>query len=251
VGGIVGTGTNFCYCESIKNIYTLNPAKKKNCGREAMIINLESGNFDKLPQNRYDEVLDKNSINRGHHIEEKMVSGLYLGELTRYVILDVVEKGFMFDGNLSEKEINVISKKGSFTTASLSKIIADNTPSLRYIGEQLSQWGIDKKRIRYKDKEILKQLCVEVSLRAARITASIVFAIVTYKDEKLERRHTIAIDGTVFQKHPHFKEDLLDAIKELTLMVFGGDKSSQISFVLTSDGSGIGAAIIAATAAKK
>lgn len=61
VGGIVGTGTNMGFFA------------EKNT-----IINLESGNFDKLKQTESGRYIDQMSTNPGKHIFEKEVSGAYL-----------------------------------------------------------------------------------------------------------------------------------------------------------------------------
>ncbi|MCM8756639.1 MAG: hexokinase, partial [Candidatus Omnitrophica bacterium] len=82
--------------------------------------------------------------------------------------------------------------------------------------------------------------------RSARLSASIVFAIVTHIDKDINYYHTVAIDGSLFSKYPHFKDDMEDALKELSWEIFGDDRSYRIRLELTSDGSGIGGGIIAA-----
>jgi hexokinase len=247
IGGIVGTGTNFCYLELLNNIHTLQAKQKEAFPRKQMIINIESGNFDKIPQNAYDRTLDNNSTNRGEHITEKMVSGLYLGELTRLVMIDLIEKGLLFSGQLREGKISRTLQRGSFPTPFLTEIAEDNSPSLKGVQAKLKLWGIKDKHISLEDRRMVKEICSVVDRRAARITAAVIFAIVTHIDENIVRRHTIAIDGSVFEKHTGFKKDMRVAIRELSLQVFGNDRSDNVSFELTHDGSGIGAAIIAAT----
>jgi len=99
VGCILGTGTNICYRERVVRI-------RKPLGSyagAAMIVNMESGGFDKaLPRNRFDERLDAESENPGSQWEEKMVSGKYLGELTRLVVVERTAAGAMFGGRLPE-----------------------------------------------------------------------------------------------------------------------------------------------------
>ncbi len=52
-----------------------------------MIVNIEWGAFDNerttLPFTKYDETLDAQTDNPGRQLFEKMLSGLYLGELAR------------------------------------------------------------------------------------------------------------------------------------------------------------------------
>ena len=247
IGGIVGTGTNFCYVELLENIRTLTAEQKTGYGRETMIINIESGDFNKIPQNPYDKILDRDSTNIGEHITEKMVSGLYLGELSRLVLMDLISKGLLFKKEqLTKKEIAAISQKGSFTSPFMTEIAEDNSGTLKGVGTQLTQWGVKSQHISLEDKKMVKEVCSEVARRAARITAVVIFAIVTHIDEHIQRHHTVAMDGSLFEKHPNFKDDMRKAIKELSMEVFQADFSDKISLKLTTDGSGVGAAIIAA-----
>ena len=248
IGGIVGTGTNFCYAESLSNIHTLTSADKRRYNKREMIINIESGNFNKLPRNVYDIILDKDSVNRGRHLEEKMVSGLYLGELTRLVIVDLITKGLLFSRRLSQKELALVNEKGSFKTSFLTKITGDTSGTLTRVDTLLRGWGIKKTHISLEDKRIIKNICQDVVRRAARITAAVVFSIVTHIDREIASPHTIAIDGSVFEKTPQFEKEMVRALKEVSTEFFGDDRSQKISFRLTTDGSGVGAAIIAATA---
>jgi hexokinase len=50
---------------------------------------MEWGNFysSHLPVTEYDEALDKESLNPGEQIYEKLTSGMYLGEIVRRVLL--------------------------------------------------------------------------------------------------------------------------------------------------------------------
>ncbi len=88
----------------------------------------------------------------------------------------------------------------------------------------------------------LKQVCAFVSRRAARISASCIAAIVIRIDPRVSRRHTIAIDGSLFEKHPTFSGNMRRALREIL-----GSKARLIKLTLTKDGSGKGAAIIAAS----
>lgn len=69
VGTICGTGHNSCYEEP-----TVQPT---------MILNSESGNFDGLPSNRFDQALDQTSHFPGCQRLEKMTAGHYLGDLVK------------------------------------------------------------------------------------------------------------------------------------------------------------------------
>lgn len=73
-GFILGTGCNSCYCERGEKI-------KKLSNATDMIINCESGVFDKLFRGSSDLMTDGESDIPGDHQLEKMVSGAYHGSV--------------------------------------------------------------------------------------------------------------------------------------------------------------------------
>ena len=78
IGLILGTGTNACYLEDIKNIETINADDFP--GQEHMVINTEWGAFgdnDELDfiKTKWDNAVDNNSVNPGKQTFEKMISG--------------------------------------------------------------------------------------------------------------------------------------------------------------------------------
>jgi len=236
VGVIIGTGTNACYPESLADI-----KKWRGPGNESgrMIINIEWGNFNRLASTRYDRQLDEESDNPGQQILEKMVSGRYLGELSRLVLQDLAT-----NGTLSCGLVPLLLKKNGFETEYMSVMEGDNTPDLKMTGELLGASGLAGSSL--KDRRVFKKICAAISRRAARISASCIAAIVRKTDSRLSRAHTVAVDGSVFEKHPTFAKNMDEALKE----IFGKD-ASRVKLTLAKDGSGKGAAIIAAVAAKR
>ncbi|MCU0651324.1 MAG: hypothetical protein MUC39_00010 [Candidatus Omnitrophica bacterium] len=224
VGLIIGTGTNACYEESITKIKKWQGAKKTG---EKMIVNIEWGNFNRLPLNRFDKLLDDNSLNPGRQTLEKMVSGMYLGEIVRLVLRDCGLCGF--------------SIAHSFKSEYISRIEADNSSDLRDVkaffrGCGLGSLGLD-------ERKMIKTICRLVTLRAARISAAALAAVVTKIDPALSKKHTVAIDGSVYEKHPGFSSHMHQALKEIFK-----SKVNRLKLVLAKDGSGKGAAIIASLA---
>jgi hexokinase len=112
---ILGTGTNAAYVEKSVNI------KKWSSDDGEVIINTEWGAYDEpsvLPLTPYDMKLDRHSINPKKQIFEKMISGMYLGEITRLVIVDLIKSGELFGGKGSP----VLDKKNAFDTAHMSRV---------------------------------------------------------------------------------------------------------------------------------
>lgn len=226
MGVILGTGTNACYTEIFARIL-----KYQGSGSPAeMIINMEWGGFDKLKMNRYDQILDRASPNAGEQQLEKMVSGMYLGEIARLVIVDMIEKGLL----LAVNKRTAFSKAYALTTEHLSLTAQGH--------DFFTDFGLTD--ISAVDKQIMREICRIVSTRSARVAGAAIASVVAWMDADLESDHTIAIDGALFEKYPGFQDNMA----EMLFCIFG-DRAKRIKLDLARDGSGIGSAIIAAMAA--
>jgi len=238
VGVIIGTGTNACYTESLEKIKKLQDL----AGRSGhMIINIEWGNFNKLKATRYDRLLDEATDNPGCQILEKMVSGMYLGEVARLVLADLAKRSILPCGS---KFLAAFRKPMSLKSEYVSMIESDRSSGLSKMDALLNSLGVSGSSA--EERMLIKSACGIVSTRAAGISASAMAAVVTKIDPAVSKKHTIAIDGSVYEKHPGFSAKIKNALKEIL-----GRKASRIRIVLSKDGSGKGAAIIAAVAAQK
>ncbi|MDA3730726.1 hypothetical protein PBV87_04325 [Niameybacter massiliensis] len=93
IGFIFGTGTNLCYIEDSSKITKITDAQD-----DTMIINTESGAYNKLPRGAMDKVLDESSNNPGDYQLEKMISGRYLGPLVQEVLKGAAKEGIFSTG---------------------------------------------------------------------------------------------------------------------------------------------------------
>jgi hexokinase len=119
IGVILGTGTNAAYVEKAANV----PKWKSDTGE--IIINTEWGNFGakgELPMTDFDIALDKNSANPGNQRFEKMISGMYLGEITRLVLIDLAKRGVIFKGqsfinlpSFETSKMSIVERQCKFT----------------------------------------------------------------------------------------------------------------------------------------
>lgn len=94
VGQISGTGTNTCCALPYRRI-----AKLGRGGEESILVNLESGLYDGMPQGDFDVILDRESHNPGEKIMEKLTAGAYLGELGRLMLLAAADEGLLSAGS--------------------------------------------------------------------------------------------------------------------------------------------------------
>lgn len=158
---------------------------------EEMIINTEWGSFgDKnpklLPRTVYDNRLNRESWNAGVHIFEKMVSGLYLGELVRNVIIDFVDRRLLFNGN-SSKELN---QAYFFETSYMSTIESDSTTQLEET-QHILEAVLNLPPTTIEDRRVVKKICELVGQRAAQLIAASMSAVL-YKRNALEDNVTLS-----------------------------------------------------------
>lgn len=159
-----------------------------------------------------------------------MISGMYLGELVRIVCLDLIGKKLLFKGQVSEK----FRTKDSFPTEFVSWV---ESGEREQIDKVLKEMKIEKQAVE-SDIEILQRVCAAVSIRAARLAAAGVATIVKKTGNYTT---TIAVDGSLFKNHPQFKRYMQETLKEIL-------PQANITLMLSKDGSGRGAALVAAIA---
>ena len=95
-----------------------------------------------------------------------------------------------------------------------------------------------------RDRAALRDCCRLVALRAARLSAAAVAAVLGRAPPAPGAPPAVvAIDGGVFEHNANFRQRMREAIAE----VLGPKAAAGVELRLTPDGSGIGAALLAAT----
>jgi len=243
IGLILGTGSNACYIENLENVKTWTEDKNEP---NQVLINMEWGAFGNngvldFLRTEYDIEVDKTSLNPNKQIYEKMISGMYMGEIVRLVILDLWEKELLFvghrDHNWSTDYRQALYTKGSFYTKYVSEIETDSGVTFRHTKSVLEQMGLDKPT--YDDCAIVQYVCKLVSRRAAQLSACGLAVLLNHINKPTT---TIAVDGSLYRFHPKFKRIMEKTMKILV------NPNIKYECVLSHDGSGIGAALSALTA---
>ncbi|XP_040200337.1 hexokinase-3 isoform X1 [Rana temporaria] len=237
IGLIVGTGTNACYMEEMRNVEVLEGGEGRMC------INMEWGAFgdngclDDITTS-FDNDVDKFSINPGKQRYEKMISGMYLGEIVRQVLIELTKDRILFRGKISEQ----LNTRGLFPTKYLSQIESDSLGLLQ-VRSILTKLGLNST---CDDTLIVKEVCTVVAKRAAQVCASGIAAVVEKMRENRGLDHlkiTVGVDGTLYKLHPHFAGVLQKTVKLLA-------PQCDVSFHQSEDGSGKGAGLITAVACR-
>jgi hexokinase len=248
IGCIFGTGCNAAYMEDCGSIPKL--AHMNLDPSLPMAINCEWGAFDNehkvLPRTPYDIIIDKESPRPGQQAFEKMIAGLYLGEIFRLVLLDLNQNPdcHIFEG----QDISKLNKPYSLDAGILSAVEEDPFENLSETQDLFrTQFGISCQK---PELELIRRLAELIGTRAARLSACGVAAIC--KKKGWETCH-IGADGSVFNKYPHFKARGAQALKEILDWPehLGKGRGDPIEILPAEDGSGVGAALIAALTLKR
>ncbi|WAR22217.1 HXK2-like protein [Mya arenaria] len=236
VGLILGTGCNACYMESLENVGLWEGDFEEP---SQVLINTEWGAFGDngcldFIRTEYDRELDTYSINPGKQIYEKMISGMYMGEIVRLALERLSMEGLLFESADRDCEL---FHKGRFFTKYVSEIESDHDDFFRNVKQVLEEIGVTN--YTSEDCKIVKYICTLVSARAAFLSSAGLATIIN----KLEKPEiTIAVDGSLYRFHPRFHNLMVLKIQELV------KPGLKFKLQLSHDGSGKGAALVAAVA---
>ncbi|XP_027167491.1 hexokinase-1-like [Coffea eugenioides] len=237
---IMGTGTNAAYVERAQAIPKWH-GPLPNSGE--MVINMEWGNFKSshLPLTEYDHALDAESLNAGEQVFEKLISGMYLGEILRRVLLRMAEEAAFFGDEVPPK----LKTPFVLRTPDMSAMHHDTSADLRVVSNKLKDI-FEVSNTTLKTRRAVVELCNIIATRGARLAAAGIFGVLKKmgKDTSTGAEKTvIAMDGGLYEHYTEYRKCLENTLIEL----LGGDSSSSIAFEHSNDGSGIGAALLAAS----
>ncbi|KAK5735515.1 hypothetical protein LTR17_008048 [Elasticomyces elasticus] len=234
VGAIFGTGCNAAYMDHVGSIGKL----KTELPRDTpMAINCEYGAFDNarkvLPLTKYDEAIDRDSPRPGEQAFEKMSAGLYLGEIFRLVLCDLHERNLIFKG----QDVSKLREPYLLDTGFLSSMEDDPFAATRSNFEETLNI-----QITWEELQLSHRLAEVIAERGARLCTCGISAIC--RMGSITSGH-VAADGSVANKHPKFKARWAQAMGEV--LGWPEDrKEDPIIITSAEDGSGVGAAVIAA-----
>jgi hexokinase len=164
-----------------------------------------------LPQTEWDVLLDSRVEQPGFQPFETMVSGRYLGEVARLVIMEMnlLKRIHLEFDDKSGNDVSLLNVEYGFETALMAEIedlaVYKNAPvqARRTFEKKL------KVHVSLKDFEEIYKVIRHVSTRSASwIGASLVSLALNLnqKGDPLNSITTIAYSGTVIEKYPYFKE---------------------------------------------
>jgi len=102
-----------------------------------------------------------------------------------------------------------------------------------------------------KARKIVVEICDTIVKRGACLVGAGIVGILQKMEEDTKgvifgKRTVVAVEGGVYETYPQYRRYLQDAVKEL----LGPELSQNVVIELSKDGSGIGAALLAAANSK-
>lgn len=239
IGIVLGTGSNACYMELAKNVKHW----ETQCHGDHVIIDVEWGAFGDngvldFIKTKFDRAVDEGSLLKKSFTFEKYISGKYLGELCRVILEDLYLQKLFLPNVAKEK----FPKPWTFGSDNVSKIEQDTVSSKNdnLLGI-LSNLNLEfEKDYNNDDMNVIRYVCGLITKRAAQLLA-INTSILLNRME--ENEITVAIDGSVYKHHPRLRRWISEFTKKMS-------PSKKSKFMLAEDGSGKGAALVAAIARK-
>eukprot|EP01054_Gregarina_sp_Poly1_P002244 Gregarina_sp_Poly_1__2243@NODE_159_length_12283_cov_147_306729_g141_i0_p3_GENE_NODE_159_length_12283_cov_147_306729_g141_i0NODE_159_length_12283_cov_147_306729_g141_i0_p3_ORF_typecomplete_len508_score65_92Hexokinase_2/PF03727_16/7_8e47Hexokinase_1/PF00349_21/1_3e43_NODE_159_length_12283_cov_147_306729_g141_i01070012223 len=226
IGLIVGTGLNACYADPDATSY----------GYLGSVINTELGSFASgLPRNIIDHEVDDADVRPGLQLTEKMISGMYIPELCRRLILKVFQ----------DSAPPLAWTHWSLSAEACMAMAYEKDPTHPIVKEvMINQLRWDERQLSAANLKTIHELCNCVMVRAAGVLAVALGSLAkhTGRLQPALGGLTIAVDGSVFVKNKQFQDDL----KEALTVSLGPARAKLIHFQVAEDGSGIGAAVLAA-----
>lgn len=192
LGAIFGTGTNGAYVEKLSKLTkTMEGDFDKTTGE--MVVNTEWGSFDNglkvLPNTIYDQILDRDSVNPGVQMFEKRVSGMFLGEILRITLCQIMKHptiSLFKDSSSADNdyrstttidENSPLHTQWAVDSSILSIAEADNSVGLRVLRQEIGKsLGVSAPSL--DDAQTVKEIAHAIGKRAARLSAVAIGGIV-------------------------------------------------------------------------
>lgn len=254
LGAIFGTGTNGAFPLPVSEVTKLGNNAAALKGGD-MILNTEWGGFDNtrtvLPSTPFDQKLDRESINPTYQAFEKFISGMYLGEIVRNILLSFVDAvpPLLYQG----RSTPVLNKHYGFDSAYMSSIeTATTAEDIRVV--LVEKLGFHPEMVSDEDAEMTRHICEMVATRAAALSGCALAAVLIQTGRARlggglsagNKPYRVGLDGSLAEHYPNFETRMRKALRAIV-----GETEKHIEVGMAKDGSGVGAALGALQALKQ
>lgn len=169
---------------------------------------------------------------------EKLVSGMYLGEILRQALHNLMKKASLFNC----PTFSPLSTQYGITIAEMTKIDADHSPALYEVGEIIiKSFSIPESTLN--DRKAVQAISRAIVRRSARLVAVAISAVCDHTGRFGSATESRPIDigahGSLVELYPHYLQTCLSACDE----ILGKNASRRINISKEMHGGDIGAAM--------
>ncbi|GAV87484.1 Hexokinase_1 domain-containing protein/Hexokinase_2 domain-containing protein, partial [Cephalotus follicularis] len=233
----LGMGTNAAYVEPAQSVFRWHGPLPKS---GEMVISMEWGNFNSshLPTTEFDASVDIESLNPGSRIFEKLVSGMYLGEIVRRVLLKMAQETAIFGDNVPQK----LMMPYLLRSPDMASMHQDTSEDHEVVGEKLNDvFGITNTTPMV--REVVAEICDIVAERGARLAGAGIVGIMKKLGRIETKRSVVTVEGGLYEHYRVFRNYLHSSVWEM----LGNHLSDNVIVEHSHGGSGAGALFLAAS----
>ncbi|KAK7386333.1 hypothetical protein VNO78_26493 [Psophocarpus tetragonolobus] len=232
----LGMSTNAAYVESaeeVANDLTQSPNSNE------LVISMEWGKFNSphLPLTSFDASVDAESSNPGSEIFEKLISGMYLGEIVRQVLLKLARETAIFGSSVPPKLMTPYLLR----SPDMAAMHQDTSEDREVVSEKLGEiFGITS--CCRQAREVVAEVCDIVTERGARLAGAGIVGIIKKLGRIENRKSVVTVEGGLYEHYRIFRNYLHSSVWEM----LGKDLSDNVIIEHSHGGSGTGALFLAA-----
>ncbi|CAI7594016.1 unnamed protein product [Penicillium glandicola] len=250
---ILGTGTNMAIHFPVQEIGTAKFGVRPEGWfdhAKHVLINTEMSMFGGgvLPMTRWDDILNRTHLRPDYQPLEYMITGRYLGEIVRLIIVEATETARLFGGELPHS----MREPYSFDTSIVACLEEDSSASFSISATLLQKQHTFHNPPSVEDLRFLRRISQAVSRRAAGYLATAIHSMWCLRNEvefptppstadSLDKESpevtviesgdpdktlSIACDGAVINKYPGFRAACQNYLDQLTEDTYPGTGAS-------------------------
>ena len=210
-----------------------------------VVVNTEISMFGKtvLPATKWDDELNAHHRLPDFQPLEYLITGRYLGEIVRLIMLEAISSVGLFDGQIPDR----LDEPYAFETRTLAKFETDRSTNLADANTAFLNAHHIHSAPTLRELEFIRDIGKLASRRAAAYLATALHALwalrITAEGMELgEASHiTIACDGSMIEKYPGFRQCSQRYLDRLC--VLSGGCAGAVTLEMASESSIFGAAV--------
>ncbi|ESW27776.1 hypothetical protein PHAVU_003G231300 [Phaseolus vulgaris] len=204
-----------------------------------LVISMEWGNFNSphLPLTSYDASVDAESSNPGTEIFGKLISGMYLGEVVRHVLLKLAQETALFGSSVPPKLMTPYLLR----FPDMAAMHQDTSEDREIVSEKLGEI-FEIHNCCQMAREVVAEVCDIVAERGARLAGAGIVGIIKKLGRIENRKSVVTVEGGLYDDYRIFRNYLHSSVWEM----LGKDLSDNVIIEHSHGGSGTGALFLAA-----